>query len=228
MFYGMIDNWKGWFNNLLDRFGVDRSFMNRTINITQPESIPTSTQMPVPKKDLKDIIGDTSLNSQPQAEPEWHESRQNIMGNAKINTDNLRTSFQNVKDEIDSGIERLKGLKDNINQRSENESLFKPTPLDQGQLAQSGMHIASQIRTNNPHHENELSNPTIEMKDFNFDNQFLTTNTTESTNANEFVQERIITPTHDKIRHHTDKVDIDANDKNRDRSAYWVNDKKVL
>jgi len=69
-----------------------------------------------------------------------HESRQNIVGDAKIRTDNLSTGLQNVKEKIDQSTERIKGLRDNLSSPSQE--------LNQMHLTTAGKEIASTIRTN--------------------------------------------------------------------------------
>jgi hypothetical protein len=48
------------------------------------------------------------------SEKEQHESRQNIVKDAKINTENIRTGLQNIKDQFAESVDKLKEVKDNI------------------------------------------------------------------------------------------------------------------
>jgi len=66
---------------------------------------------------------------------EQHESRQNIVSDAKINTNNLQVGFQNIQEKFSESAERLKNLP-------------STKPLDNKQLLPQGMEIASNMRTN--------------------------------------------------------------------------------
>jgi receptor expression-enhancing protein 5/6 len=226
-FYTLTDNLKGRFDKLLDRFGIDKSILDAKMDTTAKEQpgvmggtdknlIPYDTTADRNKEmTLEKIVGNTGKDSPAQmnfsqAQEELGESRQNIVGNAKIDTDNLRTSYQCIKDEIDHGIEKLKGLKGSLN-----EPLIKPTPLNQEDLIQQGRQVASQVRYNDPHQHESAA----EKEYFN---------QAHLTEPNVQVSERIVTPNKDVIRFHADKIDLDESDKTKDKTAYWVNDKKVL
>ena len=73
-----------------------------------------------------------------KAEEEQHESRQNIVSDAKICTENLQAGFQNIQEKFSESAERLKNLKDKSSAK----------PLDQKSLTSQGMEIASNMRTN--------------------------------------------------------------------------------
>jgi len=217
--YAQTDKLRTRFYNLLDRFGIDRSILESKMSTSeQPKVMKESDKNMIPKDftddrnkqfSLESITGQKSLEQCAEIVPQeqWHESRQNIVGNAKINTDNLKTSYQDLKNEFDSGIERLKNLKGDINQ---NEN-FKPTPLNQEYLTTQGREVASNIRYNDPHHHEQRT-----------EKEYFTGT------PNVSIQERIVTPTTDKIRHHSDQVDVDQNDKARYRQQNLINEKKIL
>lgn len=84
---------------------------------------------------------EANSNTIPDTRPEaeQHESRQNIVSDAKICTENLQTGFQNIQEKFSESAERLKNLKENS---------YQPQELDQKSLVKQGMEISSNMRTN--------------------------------------------------------------------------------
>jgi len=90
--------------------------------------------------DNNTYMDSSNINKPTFDSSEQHESRQNIVSDAKICTDNLQAGFQNIQEKFSESTERLKNLKEN--------SHLQTKPLDQKSLVSQGMEISSNMRTN--------------------------------------------------------------------------------
>jgi hypothetical protein len=153
--YRMFDRMKTRLNEILDKTLLpDRE--DEVPRIEREEIEPDERQrkehLKSPEEIVRDVIepdkheqqtteGSTETNTQHKGEkymseldnPEkqQHESRQNIVSDAKINTENIRTGLQNVKDQFAESVHKLQEVNDNISSNvKENIETFK-NPLEQ-------------------------------------------------------------------------------------------------
>lgn len=140
--YRVIDRVKMRVNALLDNALVshreeEAPRIEREVIQREKQPKERKEHLKSPEEIVRDVIGgpermenlptESSTDANPQQtrnerlksefdnpEKEQHESRQNIVHNAKINTENIKTSLQNVKDQFEQSVNKLKDVKDNI------------------------------------------------------------------------------------------------------------------
>lgn len=86
-----------------------------------PTSAPATTQNV--EKEQPSRIKDLYVQSPPKESDDYqHEVRQNIVGDAKIDTNKLKTDMQNVRDQFSHTMDKFKEVRQNISGESENQN----------------------------------------------------------------------------------------------------------
>jgi hypothetical protein len=137
-------------------------------------------------------------NSTQQKQPqsfsnEEHESRQNIVGDAKIATEKLKTNLQSVHTQLNETVDKLKSSSRNKTE-GEKSAVYRKDVFDQSKLTSQGKDIASTFRTNQD--PNFSRSNTEEMSAVEKEN-FQEGGVIDSGNVRS--SERVITPHEDRV-----------------------------
>jgi len=133
---------------------------------------------------------------------EEHESRQNIVGDAKIATEKLRTNLQNLSQQVTETMDKLKSKNQTAGERS---AVFRTDVFDQGKLTSQGKDIASTYRTNqdpNFSRSNTEEMPAVikeNLQEGVSQNANANTNADFDNDAGVKSTERVITPHDDRV-----------------------------
>jgi len=87
-------------------------------------STPTTSHQTDTSHNIYSRTKDLHVQPPPREENDFqHESRQNIVGDAKINTENLKTNLQNVREVFNQTVDRMKEVRENIGSNTRNPDM---------------------------------------------------------------------------------------------------------
>jgi receptor expression-enhancing protein 5/6 len=134
-----------------------------------------------PNKEQMTMQDEKKDKRKEQTNEKEHESRQNIVGDAKIATDQLKTNLQNVHTQLNETVQKLKS--------KTSKEIPKEDVFDQKKLTSQAKDISSTYRTNQDPHFNKGNSQEFPAVDKEI----------QISEEAEKTSERVITPHEDRI-----------------------------
>jgi len=166
---------------------VEKPLQSSTAEIKAEERfIPKKMEKVMETKPTQPMQQSISVPQKKIDEPQ-HESRQNIVGDAKIATDALKTNLQNLSTQLNSTVNKMKSNMDK-------SAVYKTDVFDQMKLTSQGKDIASTFRTNqDPNFGRSNTEDLSAVEKENFQEGGIVDNSKEKST------ERVITPHDDRV-----------------------------